>query len=106
MTKDKYYEMCEALGNDPKEEELPVEYTDLPVEVQQCVYLYNSLQDNWDYFGGNYIGKNMTDFWNLLNLHGIDLADAKFYYETVRYIDQVRAKQIAQEQKSKQKPAK
>ena len=105
MTKDQYYEMCEALGTTPDENQIPVEFSDLPIEIQECFHIYNSLQDCWDYMGGNYIGKNLNEFWKLIELAKIPIVDYKYYYEIILQVDRIRARQIAQEQKKKQKPA-
>lgn len=105
MTRERYLEMCEALGNEPVEEEIPVEVEDLPAEVQYCLMLYNLLQDCWDYMGGNYIGKSMGEFWKLVELDEIPLVDRKYYYEIIIHIDSIRAENIRIQQKSKQKPA-
>ena len=37
MTKEMYFEMCEALGNDPVESEIPVELDDFPLEIQELL---------------------------------------------------------------------
>lgn len=97
--------MCEVLGTEPVEEETPVEFDDLPSDIQYCFMIYNLLQDNWDYMGGNYIGKHMTEFWKLMELDEVVPADQKYYYEIIVIIDHIRAEQIRTQQKSKQKPA-
>ena len=58
MTRDTYFEMCEALGTEPVEEEIPVEFEDFCLDVQEALSIYQKLRDEWDYMGGNYIGKN------------------------------------------------
>ena len=55
--------------------------------------------------GGNYIGKNLNEFWKLIELAKIPIVDYKYYYEIILQVDRIRARQIAQEQKKKQKPA-
>ena len=94
MTKTQYFEMCEELGSEPVEEEIPVEYDDLPLEVQEALQLYNTLQDSWDYMGGNYIGKNLSYFGSILQMYQVPLEDQSRLYELIVYIDQIRAKQI------------
>lgn len=106
MTREQYYEMCEALGTTPDENQVPIEFSDLATEVQQCVWLYNSLKDVWDYFGGNYVGKDLTHFWSLFQLYNLDPRDGRWYWDMVTHIDNIRSRQIAQDQKNKQKPAK
>ena len=94
MTKQQYFEMCEQLGSEPLEEEIPVEYEDLPLEVQEALQLYNTLQDSWDYMGGNYIGKDLSYFGTIFDLYEVPREDRRNLYELVIYIDQLRAKQI------------
>jgi len=94
MTRDQYFEMCEMLGNEPNESEIPVEYDDLPLEVQDALRIYNTLQDNWDYMGGNYIGKNLQGIRDIFEMNDIEKTDHKSIYELILQIDRIRAKQI------------
>lgn len=94
MTRDQYFEMCEMLGNEPNDSEIPVEYDDLPLEVQDALRIYNTLQDNWDYMGGNYIGKNIHGIRDIFEMNDIEKTDHKSIYELILQIDRIRAKQI------------
>lgn len=94
MTKEQYFEMCEMLGNEPNESQIPVEYEDLPLEVQDALRIYNTLQDNWDYMGGNYIGKNLHGIRDIFEMNDIEKVDHKSIYELILQIDRIRAKQI------------
>ena len=94
MTKSQYFEMCEMLGSEPAESEIPVEYDDLPLEVQQALSLYNCLQDSWDYMGGNYIGKNFTGFKDILDLYEVLPEYRRCMYELILQIDEIRAQQV------------
>lgn len=100
MSKEAYLEMCEALGSDPVESEIPVEYDDLALEVQEAIRIYNNLQDSWDYVGGNYIGKNLNGFKDILDIFEVDQVDRRAVYELITHIDKIRAKSI-QDQKPK-----
>jgi hypothetical protein len=86
--------MCEMLGTEPEDSEIPVELDDMPLEVQEALRIYNNLQDNWDYMGGNYIGKNITGLRDILDLYEIPREDHKTTYELILIIDIIRAKQI------------
>lgn len=101
MTKDRYFELCEMMGSEPLDNEIPVEYDDLPLEVQEAIRIYHNLQDSWDYVGGNYIGKNLSGFMDILDIFEIDRQDRRSIYELVMHIDRVRAK-IIQDQKPKE----
>ena len=105
MTKDQYFEMCEMMGNEPMESEIPVEYDDLLLDVQDALRVYSSLQDNWDYMGGSYIGKNIVGFSDIMKLFEVPLEDRKSMYELILHIDRIRGKQINDAVKAKQDKA-
>jgi hypothetical protein len=94
MTKQQYYEMCEMMGSDPVDEEIPIEFSDLPTELQEAIQIYNGLQDSWDYMGGNYIGKNMVGFKDILDIYEVQPSDRRTIYELILQIDKIRAKTI------------
>ena len=102
MTRDQYFEMCEMMGYEVVDSQIPVEFEDLCVEAQQAMQIYNNLQDNWDYMGGNYIGKNMVGLRDVLELFEIEKPDHRYIYELILVIDSIRAKRI-QDQKPKSK---
>ena len=94
MTRDQYFEMCEMMGSEPLEEEIPVEFDDLLPEVQEALHIYNNLTDMWDYMGGNYIGKNMQNIRDIFDMYDIPRTDHRTLYEFICTIDRIRAKQI------------
>lgn len=94
MTKDRYFDMCESLGSEPLDSEIPVEYDDFPLEVQEAIRIYNNLQDNWDYMGGNYIGKNLNGFKDILSIFEVHPEDHRAVYELIMRIDRIRSKSI------------
>lgn len=60
MDKNKYLLMCEQLGKDPDPKEMPADFNDFPYPVQQAIIIYSILPDNWDGFGGNFLGKDYS----------------------------------------------
>jgi hypothetical protein len=94
MTKHQYFEMCEMLGSEPKESEIPVEFEDLSTEVQEALQIYSNLQDCWDYMGGNYIGKNFNYIETVFKFYDVDPENYKYMYELLMTIDRIRTKQI------------
>jgi hypothetical protein len=104
MTKDQYFEMCEMLGSEPKESEIPVEFDDFPIEVQQALSVYKMLRDEWDGFNGVYLGKSLIGITEVLYATEIEPEDHKFITMLVRTIDQIRSQEI-NTKKSAQKPA-
>lgn len=87
--------MCEALGSEPVEEEIPIDFEDLPVTAQQAFAIYSKLKDEWDYMGGNYIGKNYSGILDILTLLEVPVEDRKTMFELITIIDSHRAAAIA-----------
>lgn len=105
MTKASYFEMCEMLGTEPKEEDIPVEYDDFPLEVQQALSVYRMLRDEWDAMSGMYLGKSLIGITEIMDATEIDPEDRKLTITLIRMIDSVRQEQI-NTKKANEKPAK
>jgi hypothetical protein len=104
MTKDQYFEMCEMLGSDPVESEIPVEFEDFPFEVQQAFNAYRMLRDEWDTMNGNYLGKSLIGVKDVLEATEIEPSEQKFIIMLIRIIDNVRSDEINNKKKT-QEPA-
>ncbi len=94
MTRDQYFEMCEALGSEPIESEIPIEFDDLPTEIQEALRIYRYLQDNWDYMSGKYIGKNLTGIKDIFEMFDVATDERKYLFQTILEIDRIRAEAI------------
>jgi hypothetical protein len=101
MTKDAYFEMCEMLGSEPVESEIPVELDDFPDLVQQTFYIYSMLADTWDPMGGNYLGKNYSILFDILQLYEYTQQESIFIIELIHEMDAARGELIAQKLKQK-----
>ena len=104
MTKDAYFEMCEALGNQPLESEIPVDFEDFPLEVQQAFNAYKMLRDEWDTMSGTYLGKSLIGIKDILEATEIDVSEHKLVIMLIRIIDNVRSEEINNKKKM-QEPA-
>jgi hypothetical protein len=104
MTKDQYFEMCEMLGNEPVESEVPVEFEDFTIEVQQAFNIYRMLRDEWDTMNGNYLGKSLIGIKDVLEATEIEPSEQKFIIMLIRMIDNVRSDEINNKKKM-QEPA-
>ena len=102
MTKDQYFEMCEMLGSEPVDSEIPVELDDFPSEVHQAFGIYRMLSDNWEGMSGQYMGKIFTGIKDILEVAQVDPQDQYFTISLCRLIDDVRMQEI---NKKQQKPA-
>ena len=84
--------MCEMLGSEPLEEQIPVELADLPLEVQEAYRVYVLLNDNWDSFGGNYLGKNMSGLLDIMNI--LEIEDKVTILNIIQILDRNRMNQV------------
>lgn len=101
MTKDAYFEMCELMGDEPIDSEIPVELEDLPLLVQQCLAVYGILEDRWDSMGGGYLGKNYSSIFDFFKLYEIDSTEQLLSMDFLQHIDSIRSKIIAEKIKAK-----
>jgi hypothetical protein len=104
MSKDQYFEMCEAMGTEPIESEIPTEFDDFPIEVQQAFNAYKMLRDEWDTMSGIYLGKSLIGIKDVLEATEVDPSEHKFIIMLVRIIDNVRSEEINNKKKT-QEPA-
>jgi len=102
MTKDSYYEMCEALGTTPVDDEAPVEFNDFPPEVQSAFEVYQVLQDVWEGMSGTYMGKNMSGINDLFTIYQVSQDEKRFVLELIALIDSERMKQLSEKRKQEE----
>jgi hypothetical protein len=93
--------MCEMLGQEPLDEEIPVELQDFPELVQTCFLVYQFLRDNWDTMGGAYLGKDYYNVFNLFEIYGVEQAEYLLCLEVLYHMDTVRSSLVANKIKSK-----
>jgi hypothetical protein len=102
MSKERYLEMCDMMGSDPVDSEIPVEYEDFPLDVQQALSVYRMLKDEWEGFNGLYLGKSFIGLTEILDYMEVDTSDRKLTVQLIKLIDNVRIELI---NKREQKPA-
>lgn len=90
MSKQQYFDMCEMLNSEPLDSEIPIEYDDLPVIVQSSITIYETLRDEWDYMGGNYIGKNHQNLFQIFKLYKITEPEYLIVYKILNILDAQR----------------
>tara|TARA_B100000085_G_C18562211_1_gene520029 strand:+ start:473 stop:805 length:333 start_codon:yes stop_codon:yes gene_type:complete len=84
MTRERYLEMCEQLGKEPKEDEIPPDFDDFPDIVPFAVNIFNLLGDRVVADIG-YLGKDYTNLPTLIQAYEID--DVEFLLEILNYLD-------------------
>lgn len=91
MSRETYLEMCDQLGEEPVEEQIPYSLEDFPDLVQTCFIVYSLLPDEWEYMGGNYCGKKYELVFQTLELYNIvDKEEIKIAWSFLVKIDEVR----------------
>lgn len=95
MTKEAYFDMCDMMGSDPVESEIPVDYSDLPLTVQQALSIYFKLRDEWDGMNGVYLGKSYAGLGDILTILDVPVEDRRTIFELIAIIDGHRSKAIA-----------
>jgi len=103
MTKDQYFEMCEMMGTEPIEEQIPIEYEDLLTDVQDALNIYSKLRDEWDGMNGVYLGKNFAGIMDIFELYEVPKVDRRTIFDLLNTIDSCRIKIINAKQKEKKK---
>ena len=72
MDIDQYLLMCEQMGWEPKEEEIPVDPSTLPIESQQALVLLNALPDKWEGMNGVWLGKDYAGLADIMSIYQIE----------------------------------
>lgn len=98
MTKETYFEMCEALGSEPIASEVPVILTDLPLVVQEAFFIYFRLTDVWEGMNGTYMGKQLIGIKGIFEILNVPVEDHKTMLELILMIDKHRSKVISDNQ--------
>ena len=101
MSKDAYLLMCEELGNEPIESEIPIEFSDFPYMVQLAIIIFNTLPDRWEGFSGTYMGKDYSILEFIMGLYDVD--DKQLLFKLINNINSIVLEQRTEEQKRKQK---
>lgn len=90
MTKDAYFEMCETLGSEPIDSEIPVDLSDFPELVQTALHVYSYLPDIWEGMSGTFMGKDLSIMPLLVNSFEIEHTELGIVLDLISTIDGIR----------------
>ena len=68
---EQYFLICEQMGVEPKEEDIPKDPSTFSLEAQQALVLLNSLPDNWDGMNGVWLGKDYSGLQDIIDIYEI-----------------------------------
>lgn len=84
ITVESYLSICEQMGKEPKEEDMPIDWHDLPTSVQYAIHIYNRLGDRLQSEIG-FIGKDYTNLLTLLKLY--DISSVEFTLDIINWLE-------------------
>lgn len=100
MTYDQYILMCEQMGWEPREEDIPLDPSDLTMESQQALILLNVLPDKWEGMSGSWMGKDYSGLEAIMNIYEIE--DRRRVFELLQMGEAELGKYYAQKQKERE----
>ena len=83
MTRDRYLELCEQMGNEPIEDEIPPDWEDLPDIIVYAVNTFNMLGDRI-YADIGYTGKDYTNVSHYMELYAIE--DKEYFFQILNLV--------------------
>lgn len=95
--------MCEMLGNEPLEEEIPIDREDLMVETQMIFDIYDKLPAKWEGMSGTYVGKDLLLLPILFDEYDIEHYIKRYAWHIIPIIDSYVSEDIAEKVKRKTK---
>jgi hypothetical protein len=92
--------MCEQMGWEPDESQMPIDPSTLSLEVQQALVLLNSLPDKWEGMSGSWMGKDYSGLGTIMDIYEID--DRKTVFELLKQAEQELEKFYTQKRKEQE----
>ena len=100
MDTEQYFQMCEQMGWEPKEEELPKDPAYLSYNVQCTLVLYNALPDKWEGMSGSWMGKDYSGLMDIMNIYEID--NKREVFDLLKIAEGEASKFYAEKQKQQE----
>ena len=72
MDIEQYLQMCEQMGWEPKDEEMPKDPGSLSYNVQGALLLFNALPDIWEGMSGSWMGKDYSGLIAIMDIYQLD----------------------------------
>ncbi len=92
--------MCEQMGWEPREEEMPKDPGFLPFEVQSALIIFNILPDKFEGMSGTWLGKDFSALEAIMNIY--DIYDRKEVLEYILLIQREYSDYYSKQQKMKE----
>ena len=99
MSTEQYLLMCDQMGWEPKEEDMPLEVDSLSYEAQCALILFNALPDNWEGMSGSWMGKDYSGLMDIMDIYDMD--NRKDVFHLLKAAESEASKYYAQKQKER-----
>ena len=100
MSIDQYLEMCEQMGWEPKDEEMPKDPSYLSYHVQCALILLNALPDMYAGMTGTWIGKDYAGLLDIMSIYQMD--NQKNVFELLKIAETEYGKYSAEKAKQQE----
>lgn len=97
MTAEQYFALCEQMGYEVVEEEIPKDLGELPYDCQLALIIFNALPDRVGGMSGVWLGKDFSAIEFILALYEIE--NKKDIFDLILVIQQEYSKHYAEEHK-------
>jgi hypothetical protein len=96
--------MCEQMGWEPRDEDIPLDPSTLSLEAQQALIVLQSLPDNWEGMSGSWMGKDYSGLSTILDIYEVE--NKRLVFEFVKLCEIELGKFYAQKRKEQESLAK
>lgn len=96
--------MCEQMGWEPSEEDMPVDPSFLEANAQYALILLNVLPDKWEGMSGSWLGKDYSGLAAIMDIYEIE--DKREVFELLQVAEDELGKYYRQKQKEQESLAK
>jgi len=96
--------MCEQMGWEPSDEEMPIDPSFLDTNAQYALILLNVLPDKWEGMSGSWMGKDYSGLAAIMDIYEIE--DRREVFELLQVAEDELGKHYRQKQKEQESLAK
>ena len=100
MDIEQYLQMCEQMGWEPNEDEMPKDASHLSYNVQGALVLYNALPDIWEGMSCTWMGKDYSGLMDIMDIYSLD--NKKEIFNLLKVAEGEASKFYAEKQKQQE----
>jgi len=104
MNLNQYLAMCEQMGWEPDENQMPISASELSLDSQLALVLLESLPDNWEGMGGTWLGKDYSGLLAIMEIYEIE--NRRSVFELLKIAEKELGDYYAQKRKEQEQLSK